>query len=60
MKAPDIKVVLAVVIVVSYILFLFVTKQDNQALQALATLVIGYYFGSSAGSAKKTDIMNKG
>jgi len=60
MKAPDIKVVLAVVIVVSYILFLFITKQDNQALQALATLVIGYYFGSSAGSAKKTDIMNKG
>lgn len=60
MKAPDIKTVLAILIVVSYILFLFVTMQDNQTLQALATLVIGYYFGSSAGSTKKTDLMNKG
>jgi hypothetical protein len=59
MTKPTIQTILAVAIVLSYIAYLFVLDKDNQALQALATLVVGYYFGSSAGSARKTDLMNK-
>ena len=59
MKTINIQIILAVLIVLSYVVYIFVTGKDNQALQALATLVIGYYFGSSAGSAKKTELMGK-
>ena len=36
------------------------TKGDfNSALLTIVALIVGYYWGSSQGSADKTDIMNK-
>ena len=35
------------------------TGDFNSALLTIVALIVGYYWGSSQGSADKTDIMNK-
>lgn len=63
MNRVTIKEVLAVLIagavVIGYFMPGAISPEVHKTLEAAMWIIIGYYYGSSSGSAKKTDLMSK-
>ena len=59
MKRMAIEDVLALLLVSGWIFDMVLNGKPNETYTNIIVLIMGYFYGSSIGSKKKTEIMNK-
>lgn len=59
MKRMKIEDILAMILVAGWIFDLLTNGKPNEVYTNIIVLIMGYFYGSSIGSKKKTEIMNK-